>query len=212
MTYDVTRRFQRRLSDVRWLSIVVGLTLVLLGLVADRLHDRIPFVTDIRPTPAVTAFASFMVFVGIIVGILGLLRRGIAAVSLAATALPVFLVVGAADLWELDEGVSARPAIRLAEARWPLTDLNSTTSYKLPRSLRFGLNFYLHMELAEWSPPVVRSSIIFTTHKGSGELEQMGNHCLQYIAFPAVEICMDSSKVAGLADGAGDGREAHKKE
>jgi 4-amino-4-deoxy-L-arabinose transferase-like glycosyltransferase len=212
MTRDMSRRLQQKRDDVRWLSAGVALTLVALGVVADRLHDRIPFVTDIRPAPTVGLLAVFVVFCGIAAGILGLRRRGVAALALTAITLPVFMVVGSADLWELDEGVSARPAIRHMQERWPSTDLSTATSYKLSRSLKFGLDFYLHREVAEWSPPLDDSSIIFTTHKGSAELEKLGIRCFYHIAFPAVETCVDLNKVSSLADGVPGSGQAQEKE
>src|SRR5216683_3883386 len=205
MAHDVTRRLQRRLGDVRWLSVGVGLTLIVLGVVAERLNSGIPLVTDIRPAPTVMQFAALMVFVGIAVGVLGLLRRGAASVGLAAIALPVFLIVGTGDLWELDEGVSARPAAIGAIEHLPPSELGTAATYKLRRGLKYGLDFYFHRELKEWSPPPGRSSIILTTHKGAQELEHIGIRCFYYIAYPAVETCVDSSKIASLVPGLGDG-------
>lgn len=212
MTDDITRLLRQKLGDIRWLCLGIGLTFGALGVAAFRMGDKIPFVTDIRPSPAVTGFAALMVLVGLIVGVLGISRRGAAALSIGAMALPFFLVEGTGDLWELDEGVSARPAIQQAKEHWPSTDLGTATSYKLPRNLKFGLNFYLHREILEWSEVQHHPSIIFTTHRGSGELEQLGIHCHHYIAFPAVETCVDSNRVSSLAEGIPGSREAHKKE
>jgi 4-amino-4-deoxy-L-arabinose transferase-like glycosyltransferase len=193
-------RLQRGLGVVRWLCLGVSLTFVVLGVAAYQLNDRIPFVTDIRPAPTVGLFADLMVFSGIVVGLLGLLRPGRTLLALAAIVLPVFMICGAENLWELDAGVSARPAAQGAKDHLPSTEIDIATTYKLQRGLKFGLDFYLHRELAEWSPPVGHSSIVFTTPKHSRELEQMGIRCFHYVASPAVEICADSSAVASLAD------------
>jgi 4-amino-4-deoxy-L-arabinose transferase-like glycosyltransferase len=196
---DLSGRLQRGLGVVRWLCLGVSLTFVVLGVATYQLNDRIPFVTDIRPAPTVGLFADLMVFSGIVVGILGLLRPGRTVLALAAIVLPVFIICGAENLWELDAGVSARPAAQGAKDHLPSTELDIATTYKLQRALKFGLDFYLHRELAEWSPPVGQSSIVFTTPKHSSELEQMGIRCFHYVASPAVEICADSSTVVSLS-------------
>ncbi len=146
-----------------------------------------------------------------VVVILSLLRRNRTAVAIAATALllPIFLTFGPDDLWQLDAGVSARPAAQGAIDHLPAAELGTATTYKVQRGLKFGLNFYLHRELAEWVPPVGRSSIVFTSHMYTKELEQMGVRCSRSIAFPAVEICVDSSTIAGSAAVLADGRQPH---
>lgn len=187
----------------------ISLTFVLLAVAAYQLNDRIRFVTDIRPAPTVSLFATFMIIAGIAVGTLGLLRPGSTALALAALVFPVFMTFGTGDLWQLDAGVSARPAAQSAKDHLPSRELDIATTYELQRDLKFGLNFYLHREITEWSPPIGRSSIVFTTAKHSRELEQMGIRCFHYVANPAVEICVDSSTVPSLTDGLHDGGQPH---
>jgi len=200
MSRDLSSLVERGLNGIRWLCLAVGLTLVGLGVAAYHMRDRIPFVTDLRPAPTVVLFVLFLALTGAILGIRGLLRPGRVPLVLAAIVLPVFMTFGAENLWELDEGLSARPGTQSAMDHFPSTELASATTYKLGRGLKFGLNFYLHRELAEWSPRVGRSSIIFTSQEHTNELQQMGVHCFHYIAFPAVEICVDSSTIASSAD------------
>ena len=176
------------------------MSLLGLGVTVYRLNDKIPFVTDIRPAPTVTLFAVLFVFSGVVVGIVGHVLSARAALVLAALVLPLFLICGTGDLWELDYGVSARRAAQSAIDHLPPTELASATTYKLGRGLKFGLNFYLHRELAEWSPPTGHSSIVFTTPERTKDLEQMGVRCFHYLAFPAVEICADSSAIVASAD------------
>ena len=197
---DLGARLQRKANGVRWLCLAVGLTFLALGLAAYHFSDAIPFVTDIRPAPTVGLFASFLVLSGVLLGIRGLLRPGRLPFALAATVFPVFMVFGAENSWELDYGVSARPAAQSAIDHLPPTELANATTYRLGRGLKFGLNFYLHRELAEWSPPTGRSSIVFTTHERTKDLEQMGVRCFHSIVSPAVEICADSSAIVASAD------------
>ena len=212
MTEDMTELLQRKLGDIRWLCLGIGLTFGALGVAAFRLGGKIPFVSDIRPSPAVKEFADLIVLVGLIVAVLGMLRRGTAALAVGAMALPFFLVLGTGHWRELDEGVSARPAIQLVKKHWPSPDLGAATSYKLPRNLKFGLDFYLQREVREWPEVQRHPSIIFTTHSGSGELERSGIHCYHYIAFPAVETCVNSNQVSSLAERISGGGQSHQKE
>jgi hypothetical protein len=174
---------------------------------AHYLSDRIPFVTDIRPAPTLSLFADFLVLSGAVLGIRVLLRPGRMPLMLAAIVLPVFMLFGTENLWELDAGVSARPAAQSAIDHLPPAELATATTYKLQRGLKFTLSFYLHRELAEWSPPAGRSSIVFTSQAHTNELQQLGVHCFHYIAFPAVEICVDSSTIASSADNPANSRQ-----
>jgi len=196
---DLVGHLHRRPNSIRWLCLGVSLTFVLLGVTANRFSNRIPFVTDIRPAPTVALFALFLVLSGAVLGIRGLLRPGRVQLALAAIVLPVFMTFGTENLWELDAGVSARPAAQSAIDHLPPLELATATTYKLQRGLKFTLNFYLHRELPEWAPPVGHSSIIFTTHKNSVELEEMGIRCFHYEVYPAVGICVDSSRIAHLS-------------
>ena len=208
MAQDLASRLKEKKRSLRWLCASVALTLLLLGLVADRMSNRIPFVTDLRPPRAVGAFVELMILAAVLVGALGLLRRARISFLLAGVVFPFFLTWGS-DLWQLDLGVSARPAAKQAMERLANENLKKATTYKLSRGLAFGLNFYLHRELFEWSPPAGHSSIVFTTYRGSQELNRLGVHCEWYIAYPAVQICEDSSKLMRLAGGDSDGGKAH---
>jgi 4-amino-4-deoxy-L-arabinose transferase-like glycosyltransferase len=198
---DLSRRLEERTAKARGICFGLSFTLVLLGAVARLKSEKIPFVTDIHPAPGVMQFYLLMILAGIVVAILAGLRHIRVAMVIGAVTFPLFLALGTGNLSELDEGVSARSAAASAESHLPSAELLTASSYKLPRGLKFGLNFYLHRELPEWAPPAGRSSVIFTTHAGSKELEHVGLHCFSYTAYPAVGICLDSSTGARLLDG-----------
>jgi 4-amino-4-deoxy-L-arabinose transferase-like glycosyltransferase len=189
LAHDLNRRLRESLTRARWASVEVALAFFALGVAAELKGGKIPFVTDIHPAPTVVQFYSLMFLAGIAVSILAVLRRTQTALVVATIALPAFMIFAAGDLWELDAGVSARPAVTGAMGHLTQADLDSATTFKLKRGLTFGLNFYLHRELEEWSPASGDRSIIFTTHAGSAELARDGVSCFFYIAFPAVEIC-----------------------
>jgi 4-amino-4-deoxy-L-arabinose transferase-like glycosyltransferase len=132
---DLSARLQRGANSIRWLCLAVGLTFVGLGVTAYHLSERIPFVTDIRPAPTAVLFALFLVLSGAVLGIRGLLRPGRVPLVLAAIVLPVFMTFGTENLWELDDGLSARPGAQSAMDHLPSTELASATTYQLGRSL-----------------------------------------------------------------------------
>jgi 4-amino-4-deoxy-L-arabinose transferase-like glycosyltransferase len=198
---DLSGRLQRGLNGIRWLCLVVGLTFVGLGMTAYQLNERIPFVTDIRPAPTVVLFSGFLVLSGVVLGIRGVQRPSRSLLVLAAMVLPAFMTFGTENLWRLDEGLSARPTAQGMMDNWPPTELAGATTFKLGRGLKFGLNFYLRRELVDWSPSIGHSSIVFTSHEHTNELQEMGVHCFRGNAFPAVEFCVDPGTIPGLAGG-----------
>jgi 4-amino-4-deoxy-L-arabinose transferase-like glycosyltransferase len=189
LAHDLNRRLRQSLTSARWACLEAALALVALGIAAEVKGGKIPFVTCIRPVPTVMQFYSLMFLAGIAVAILAARRRTQIALVAAAAALPAFMIFGAGDLGELDGGVSARPAVIGATRHLTQADLDRATSFRMKRGLAFGLNFYLHRELEEWSPTSADKTIIFTTHAGSAELAHDGIPCFSYIAYPAVEIC-----------------------
>jgi 4-amino-4-deoxy-L-arabinose transferase-like glycosyltransferase len=199
---DLSRRSREHLWTLRSLCFFVGLTFVVLGVAANRFGGKLPFVTDIYPAPTVTHFVFFCVLGGSVVVLFGFLRRERAALLLAAVVFPVFMILGTESLEALDAGVSARSAAIGAENHFTAAELNSASTYELSRGFKFGLNFYLHRELQEWGPPAGRSSVIFTSYKGSRELQKMGIRCFSYNVHPGVEICSDPSGVANSPLGA----------
>jgi len=211
LAHDLSCRLHSKRASIRLLGLSIAASLVALGFVVDLLSEKIPFVTDVRPPRSIIAFADLMFLGATVVVILSLLRRSRTAIAMVTTALlsPIFLTFGPHDLWQLEAGVSARPAAQSAMEHLPTTELASATTYKLGRGLKFGLNFYLHRELAEWSPPLGHSSIVFTSQEHTNELQQMGIHCFHYIAFPAVEICVDSSTIARSASSLHGSRQPH---
>jgi 4-amino-4-deoxy-L-arabinose transferase-like glycosyltransferase len=186
---DLSNRLRQNIASVRWVCLGISVTLVVLGVLIRLESARIPFVTDISPAPAVVRLYLVVILAGIVVGTLAILRRIHAALLLAAIALPAFLMFGSQDLWQLDEGVSARPAALHALNYFTKADLDKAADYKLKRGLAFGLAFYFRRQLQEWVPDNTRHSIIFTSSAYSRELEPLGAECQSYISYRAVTIC-----------------------
>jgi 4-amino-4-deoxy-L-arabinose transferase-like glycosyltransferase len=189
---EIVRRFGERASS-QWLFAAGGLTLVLLGLTVYRVNQSIPFVTDIRPSPAVTQFATLAIFGGVLAAALAFLRRTRASTLVVVGTMLCFLTLDTGDLWELDEGVSARPMVTVALQHITSNEAAEATVFKLRRAYKYQVDFYLHRETQEWSPGLENHSLIFTDYKNSQELVRLGAWCPQYIAFPGVWVC-ESSK------------------
>jgi len=187
-THSIASRL-RLLHVARWLFSAVGLTLILVGVLASRFSDSIPFVTDIRPAPAVTLLTVIAIVGGVLTTALALYRR-LAASFLAATiGILGLMSICTNYLWQLDDGISARPVVLTAIEHLTASQLSAATSYKLPRALKFQVNFYLHRETEEWTPNTERHALIFTNRKGSQELMKLGAKCLVYVVYPALGMC-----------------------
>jgi 4-amino-4-deoxy-L-arabinose transferase-like glycosyltransferase len=212
IAHDLIRSLRRNLRHVRWLCIAVGLTIVGVGAVVGLLNEKIPFISDTRPAPMVIRFYALMVLAGSAVGILAVMQRVRLGLLLGAITLPVFLIWGTTNLSELDEGVTARPAVLRASRCFPEVQLESAATYKVQRGHKFALNFYFRRELAEWSPPGGRRTIIFTTHNDSQELQKMKIQCFSYQVNPAVNICVDAIRPTSLMKNCPSSGEAHQKE
>lgn len=208
LTSQAVKNRMHQLKTARLFLSIVGLTLVLLGVLVDHFSDFIPYATDIRPAPGVGQFAFFAVLGGIVVIGLALFHRPIgSAVAVTVTVL-VFMTLDTGDLWALDEGVSARRAVvEVLEHSTP-AQLATATTFKLPRAYKYQVDFYLHRETQEWAPQHSGHSIIFTSYRGSRELQALGERCEYYIAFPAVALCESSpgEPILFRGDGFGGGK------
>lgn len=192
MLRPLSGKFSEKTFSARLLFSAIGLTLMLIGILASRFSSRIPVVTDLHTPLTVIVFSMTTVLGGAFVAILAM-RGGNRECAAAATILLLFLAaVGSEGLWELDEGVSARRAIALATQHLTIQQMQNVTTYKLRRDFKYQVDFYLHRETKEWSPTAPNPSVIFTSWNNHEELEQSGVRCAAYAAVPAVTICEDS--------------------
>jgi 4-amino-4-deoxy-L-arabinose transferase-like glycosyltransferase len=183
----------KQLRPARLLFSGVGATLVLLGMLASYLGEHLPFVTEIRPAPAVVMLTASAIVGGVVTAGLALLRRPRASFIAAAIAIVGLMTIEAGYFRELDDGISARPVVQTALDHLTSDQIAAATTYKLPRALKFQVDFYLHRETAEWTPNDLRHSVIFTVRRYTQELNNSGAKCLDYLAYPAVTLCEDSS-------------------
>ena len=47
-------------------------------------------------------------------------------------------------------------------------------TYRVPRSWNFGLSFYLHREIREWTPEDPEAALVLTSRPGEAEIEKLG--------------------------------------
>jgi 4-amino-4-deoxy-L-arabinose transferase-like glycosyltransferase len=47
-------------------------------------------------------------------------------------------------------------------------------TYRVPRSWNFGLSFYLHREIREWTPEDPEAALVLTSRSGESEMEKLG--------------------------------------
>ena len=190
LAHDLGCRLQSRRASIRFLCLSIAASLLAVGFVVYLLSEKIPFVTDLRPPASITAFADLMFLGAAAVAILSLMRRNHTTAAMAVTALllPIFLTFGLDGL-QLDPGVSARRASQEAMELLLAPALQQATSYKLSRGLKYGLEFYLHREINEWDSSAGHETVVFTTRRGSAELQQLGISCSHYVAYQAVDFC-----------------------
>ena len=196
-------------GPARWFFSLAGLTLILLGVLTARFSDYIPYVTDVRPAPGIAQFAFLAVLGGVLAIALAFFRRSTASGMVTAMTVLVFMTLDTGDLWELDEGVSARPPVRFTLQRLTAEQAAAATTFKLRRAYKYQVDFYLHRETQEWSPNHRPPSVIFTSYDNKNyenrrELEALGVRCAHYIAVPAVTLCEDSKGAPVLVRGGRD--------
>jgi 4-amino-4-deoxy-L-arabinose transferase-like glycosyltransferase len=131
------------------------------------------------------------------------LRSRVPIVCATGWALAFYLLLSGSGREALDEDLSTRRALEIAQANYPTYSTENASFYRLQRSAEFALNFYLHRQVSEWSPSVRTHGWVFTTRKETNELESLGLDCPKgYVsAAQSLVVCVDDLSVRGAADG-----------
>lgn len=172
------RAADQNASTLTFVAGGIGLTLLALGIAALVGAHRIPWeALDYLYTPAfvsiVGRFAlAFVATVALFMLAAGLRRKLEHAIALCA--LFIALSVATANLALLptmDRLYSARPHAALLR-----NDLHPDRifTYRLSRSWIWGLAFYFHRELPEWSPDDPNAALVLTTPTGLTEIRKLG--------------------------------------
>jgi 4-amino-4-deoxy-L-arabinose transferase-like glycosyltransferase len=183
----ISHRSQGRGGGPRWTGFACGAAIlgVLLAV------NRIPFVVDYFPPGPLPWVYLFDLLAVIAVVALGLRRWTSLVITITVISVLVTLDAGLSGdaRWALDLGVSARGASRVPKG----TSLDywraHAATYKLQRSYRYALNFYLHEELGDWKGDTSQQNWVFSTPKEMPELLAKGLDCPHFIAYPAVIVC-----------------------
>jgi len=175
----------------RLLFAAPSLTIVLLGALAIHFTVKNPPAANFPAVSSIKILATAMIYVGLGIALSDIFNRSKVPAAPTVFLIATLYIFGTAELRELDEGVSARPVVQTAADHLSPEQIASATTYKLRRSFKYQVDFYLHREAEEWTPTYARHSIIFTDYKSSPELEQQGASCVAYKTMPAVTICED---------------------
>ncbi|HLZ51888.1 MAG TPA: glycosyltransferase family 39 protein [Candidatus Acidoferrum sp.] len=176
----VSVRILNAVPGDRGMRIAVGLSLIALGIFGALQVERIPLIS-----PSLIIAAG-----GIPILIMANLRRGL-ALSVCALLLAIALALTGNTREVLDQRYSARDAPKAARIIWNAYSPEESSTYRLTRSFQYGLNFYLHRELPEWSPDRRLPGWVFAMAKDKAEMENLGLSCPLNSLRPAVIVCKD---------------------
>jgi len=128
-----------------------------------------PMRTELRGPLQTLAILAFLGGASII--LLGLRARRFVFLTSVFVAVACVIVVNQSLLPALDPYLSARRhAEFLRDNLYP----GHIFTYQLPRSWNFGLAFYFHRELPEWSPQDPDAVLLLTTPQGFEKIKQQG--------------------------------------
>jgi 4-amino-4-deoxy-L-arabinose transferase-like glycosyltransferase len=176
-------------SSSRWIAASTGITFLAFAVLLGCFQGRIPVMSDIQPPPLITQMVVFSFIGGLVAFLLSLWKRVTSALFVSIVLLLVLLTSGSDRLWQLDEGLSSRPAVSSAAQLGFGEKSPDVRTFHLRRDHLYSLQFYFHEEIPEWTPADANQKLIFTNYKGTLEIKQQGVECRSYIVFPPIMIC-----------------------
>jgi 4-amino-4-deoxy-L-arabinose transferase-like glycosyltransferase len=179
-------RIHKALPGSRWICITTGTTLIALAILAFMQIEWISF----GWVPLVLTYSGLaIVMLGVQPGLASALL--ICVPTVVAT---VALTFAGSTRHLLDQRLSARPALWNAPLICKDFSPEHASTYKLQRSFEFGLNFYFHRELPDWSPDA-RHQCVFGSHTETSALRDRGLNCPVVFKY-AVIVCEDPGSPA----------------
>lgn len=168
---SVARLIREKGTGTQWLFSGIGITFVLIGGVgyAGTLLPAKVTLLLVKPF-TLLPWIVLAILGGLGVAILGWLRKPAAALIVSAL-LTAGLIGGVSELLpQIDPRLSARKAARAAQV---LPDAaENVSAYHLHRTWHYGLNFYLHRALPEWTPESAGPAWVYTSATGLAELRR----------------------------------------
>jgi 4-amino-4-deoxy-L-arabinose transferase-like glycosyltransferase len=165
------RAIEKNSTETRIAFAAIGATWLLLGIFAWRALPRVSagLTDNLRPLAAAGAIAGL--FIGLLLALTVLWRPRLAlGLCIFSTAVAVE-TVSLTVLPKLGPVYSAR-----YHAAFMRNDLHPDRifTYHVRRSWDYGLAFYFHRELPEWSPADPEAALVLTTPGGFAEIKKLG--------------------------------------
>jgi 4-amino-4-deoxy-L-arabinose transferase-like glycosyltransferase len=167
------RSFQRSRTNAIILSAGIGLVWILLAAIFLHATDKSPY-TELGSAIQVLAAVALALAIAVAAGILYAGTRkelGLAVILCSLCAVATVVIANTVVLPALDPYVSARPhAVFLRNDLHP----DRILTYQLRRSWNYGLAFYFHRELPEWSPQDPDAALVLTSREGFEKIVKAG--------------------------------------
>ena len=182
----------------RWPSLATAGAFLLVGLIVLHEAAKIPALLCVSPTCGITRVWAFAIGGGAVIGLLAAVRR--CRLSLLAVVFMTLVLVLEINrfLPNMDPGVSARDAVRVAKTVWPDFSPRQAAAWRLNRAFVFQLNFYLRSDLPDWKPGDSSANWIFAPKNRVPSLMENGIECVKFAIYPAVVPCRLPDSANGL--------------
>jgi len=207
LTRTVSIHLSRTVPGNRWIGIASGVTLVSIAGATLAELNKIPFQLDYSPPAPLGAIIVTVAFCGIVASFLGALKKTVPALLLCVVVLLAAIVFSLSGdaLWSLDKGISSRTAASFAWESLKDSSNRQIFVYGLRRANVYGLNFYLHRDLQNWTPNQHQPGWILTNYEGRDRLTQLGLACLYMRRGEPIAICQEKELAVRLA-GSGEAK------
>jgi 4-amino-4-deoxy-L-arabinose transferase-like glycosyltransferase len=170
---SASRSFQRSGTNAIILSAGVGVIWIVLAAIFLHATRNFPF-TEMGHAIPVLAVAALGIAIAVAAGILYAGTRkdlGLAVILCSISVVVALEIANTAVLPALDPYISARP-----HAAFLRNDLHPERifTYELRRSWNYGLAFYFHREIPEWSPQDPDAALVLTSREGFEKIQKAG--------------------------------------
>jgi 4-amino-4-deoxy-L-arabinose transferase-like glycosyltransferase len=168
---STSRAFQRSRANAISLSVALVIFWIVLASILLRLTHTLPF-TEMDHAMPLWAAAILAVAAAAAILFAGIRRNLHLVVTLCSLCVIATLeIANITVLPALDPHISARP-----HAAFFQNDLHPDRifTYQLRRSWNYGLAFYFHRELPEWSPQDPDAALVLTSHEGLEKITKAG--------------------------------------
>jgi 4-amino-4-deoxy-L-arabinose transferase-like glycosyltransferase len=166
-----SRSFQRSRTNAIILSAGIGVVWIVLAAIFLQAAHKFPFTETTLPALAAAALA---IAIAVAAGILYAGMRGdfrLAVILCSISAVATLQIANTVVLPALDPYLSAR-----SHAAFFRNDLHPDRifTYQLKRSWDYGLAYYFHREMPEWSPQDPEAALVLTSSEGFEKIVKAG--------------------------------------